>query len=150
MRICVVGAGAVGGVFAVGLGAAGHEVAVLARGAALSALKEGPFVLETPEGARSARVRAFEDPGPESPPDLLILTLKGPALPALAPRLLPLIGKGTVVLPAMNGVPWWFLLDGAGDLGPQSLSSVDPGGAIAAALPVENVLGCVVHFAATR
>jgi 2-dehydropantoate 2-reductase len=77
--------------------------------------------------------------------DLLVLALKAPALAAVVPTLAPLIGPHTVVLTAMNGVPWWFTHGLGGALEGQTLQSVDLGGALAAALPAEQVVGCVVH-----
>jgi 2-dehydropantoate 2-reductase len=66
--------------------------------------------------------------------DVVVIAVKGPALQALAPQLIPLIGPDTLMVPAMNGVPWWFLLAGGGELGPTTLSTVDPKGVIGASL----------------
>jgi 2-dehydropantoate 2-reductase len=79
------------------------------------------------------------------PQDLLVLALKAPALAAVVPTLSPLIGPHTLVLTAMNGVPWWFTHGLGGALDGQNLQSVDPGGVLAAALPAAQVVGCVVH-----
>jgi 2-dehydropantoate 2-reductase len=76
--------------------------------------------------------------------DLVVIAVKGPALAAVAPQISPLLGPDTVVLPAMNGVPWWFN-KGVAALGDAPLDSVDPGGRIAAAIPLGHVVGCVVH-----
>src|SRR5262249_55515191 len=89
---------------------------------------------------------AADDPRELGPQDLLVIAVKGPALPALAPTLAPLLNAHTVVLPAMNGVPWWFGT-GIAALEARPLESVDPGGGIATALPVPRVIGCVVHAA---
>ncbi|MGH8277445.1 MAG: 2-dehydropantoate 2-reductase, partial [Steroidobacteraceae bacterium] len=88
-----------------------------------------------------------DDPQELGTQDLVILALKQQVLPALAPRLAPLIAADTVVLPAMNGVPWWFS-DGIAALGNEPLQSVDPGGVTAAVIPVSHVVGCVVHASA--
>jgi 2-dehydropantoate 2-reductase len=77
-----------------------------------------------------------------------VIAVKGPALPALAPRLAPLLHRETVVLPAMNGVPWWFCRH-LGAFAEAPLQSVDPGGVIGTAIPFEQVLGCVVHASAS-
>lgn len=148
MRIGIVGAGAIGGWLGVRLALAGHDVGVLARGETLAALNAGPWRLEIDGERRSAAVRASDEPADLGVQDLLVITLKGPALPAVAPRLAPIIGPDTVIVPAMNGVPWWFLLGGGGDLPATSLATIDPGGVIAAALPFAQVVGCVVHAAA--
>jgi 2-dehydropantoate 2-reductase len=90
---------------------------------------------------------ASDDPAKLGTQDLVIIAVKGPAMPAVAGAIAPLIGPDTVVLPAMNGIPWWFG-DGVPSLAGPPLESVDPDGAIAAAIPVHRVLGCVVHAAA--
>jgi 2-dehydropantoate 2-reductase len=148
MKTAIVGAGAIGGWIGVRLAAAGHDVGVLARGATLEALRGAPWRLERDGQTLEATVRASDDSEALGIQDLVIIALKGTALPALAPALRPLIGPKTIVVPAMNGVPWWFMLGGGGELAPTALSSVDPAGAIAAAIPFAAVLGCVVHASA--
>lgn len=137
MKVCVVGAGAVGGLIGARFALAGYPTAALARGATLDALRHHGWRLETGE---SAPVHADDDPAALGPADLVVVAVKAPALPAVAPRIPPLLGPDTVVMPAMNGVPWWFLTD-------PPLRSVDPGGTVAAAIPASRILGCVVHFA---
>ena len=142
MKTVVVGLGAVGGLIAARLAAAGHEVSGLARGATLAAVREQGLVLKDATGMQSHRIAASDHAADFGTPELLVIALKAPALVAAARQLAPLVAPGTVVLPAMNGVPWWFL-DGP------PLASVDPGGAIAAALPRAQVLGCVVHLSSS-
>jgi 2-dehydropantoate 2-reductase len=139
VKVCVVGAGAVGGLIGTRLALAGCDTAALARGATLSALRGAGWRLESGE---AVPVRATDDPAEIGPVDLVVLAVKAPALAAVAPRVTPLLGDATVVLPAMNGVPWWFLTD-------PPLRCVDPDGTIGKAIPRERVLGCVVHFAST-
>ena len=155
MRIAVVGLGAVGGLVAGRLARAGHAVSGLARGATLAAVREGGLRLH--EGgqevvARLAVSAAAEELGPQ---DLVVIALKGPALIEAAATLAPLLHERTVVLPAMNGVPWWFMHAHAADAPAPGtagtpldapLAAVDPQGRIAAALPLRQVLGCVVHL----
>ena len=151
MKICIVGAGAIGGFLGTRLACEGSaQVAALARGATLAALRAHGWRLQQSAGpALTAPVAlASEDPHELGPQDLVIIAVKGPALPALAPQLAPLLHEGTDLLPAMNGVPWWFSA-GIAALGAHPLESVDPGGRIAAALPPERVVGCVVHASAT-
>jgi 2-dehydropantoate 2-reductase len=149
LKVCVVGAGAIGGFLGTRLALEGSaEVSALARGATLVALRDHGWRLQQGDELVSAPAAlASDDPHQLGPQDLLIITVKSPALPALAPTLVPLIAEHTVVLPAMNGVPWWF---GAGvaALGPRPLESVDPGGTIAAAIDAARVVGCVVHASA--
>jgi 2-dehydropantoate 2-reductase len=145
MRIAIAGAGAIGGWLGVRLARSGQQVSVLARGDTLAALRSGPWRLETSGETVEARVAAAEDAAELGEQDVVVIAVKGPALAGLAPRLRPLIGKDTVIVPAMNGIPWWFLLAGSGDLPAMPLASVDPDGSIAAALPHDQVLGSVVH-----
>ena len=142
MRIGVVGLGAVGGLLAVRLAGAGHRVSALARGATLAAVRAHGLVLEA-GGTRSvAAVDASGDAATLGPQELLLIAVKAPALATLAGSLAPLIDARTVIVPAMNGVPWWF----TAATGAAPLASVDPDGRLAALLPVEQVLGCVVHL----
>jgi 2-dehydropantoate 2-reductase len=146
LKVCVVGAGAIGGFLGTRLAlSGGAAVSALARGTTLAALRDHGWRLEE-DGAqlRAPVALASDEPRALGIQDLIIIALKAPALPQVAATLAPLLGPGTCVLPAMNGVPWWFS-HGIAALGDTPLQSVDPGGAIARALPVERVLGCVVH-----
>lgn len=142
MKVCIVGAGSIGGFIGTRLAVAGRaRVTALARGATLAALQAHGWRLQEGGEPLQAPASASHDAAALGVHDLVVIAVKGPALPALAPTLVPLLGPHTVVLPAMNGVPWWFV-DGP------PLASVDPGGVIAAALPRAQVLGCVVHASA--
>ena len=145
MKVAVVGLGAVGGLIAAKLAAAGHEVSALARGATLAAVREHGLRLRADGNEMRASVHASEDAAALGAQRLVIVALKGPALGSAAAPMQGLIGPETIVLPAMNGVPWWFLAAG-GTADPRPLETVDPGGRIAALLPLERVLGCVVHL----
>lgn len=148
-KVCIVGAGAIGGFLGARLALHGAaQVSALARGATLAALRTHGWRLREGGTLQSAPAHASDDPAALGVQDLVIVAVKGPALAQVAPRLAPLLGPETIVLPAMNGVPWWF---GAGvaALGNAPLASVDPGGTIAAAIPFEQVLGGVVHMAAS-
>jgi 2-dehydropantoate 2-reductase len=150
LKVCVVGAGAIGGFLGTHLALEGSaRVSALARGATLVALRDHGWRLEEGGALAQAPVAlAADDPRELGPQDLVIIAVKSPALPALAPTLAPLLAADTMVLPAMNGVPWWF---GAGieGLGRQPLESIDPAGSITAAIAIEHVVGCVVHASAT-
>ncbi|MFN0185565.1 MAG: ketopantoate reductase family protein, partial [Aquabacterium sp.] len=131
MKVCIVGAGAIGGLIGARLAATAQaSVSALARGATLQALLQHGWRLrmngDLIQGPAQASDRA-EDLGVQ---DLVVIAVKGPALSGLAPGLRGLIGPHTVLLPAMNGVPWWFS-QGVPGLGDEPLQSVDPGGAIA-------------------
>ncbi len=154
MRICVVGAGAIGGFLGARLAAAGCDVTALARGATLAALREhGWRLIDEEAGAGAgnrepvtAPVRAGDDPAALGPQDLVILAVKAQSLTAAADAVTPLLGPATVVLTAMNGVPWWFFEGFGGPCEGRRLESVDPGGKIAAAIPARHVIGGVVHM----
>jgi 2-dehydropantoate 2-reductase len=142
VKIGIIGAGAIGGWVAARLAAAGEQVSILARGATAAALRGG---LQLVEGGHAATVHPViaTDAHALGPQDLLILAVKAPGLAEAAQAARPMIGPDTVILPMLNGVPWWFA-------GGEPLRSVDPGGAIAAALPLGQVVGCVVHAACRR
>ncbi|HYB66488.1 MAG TPA: 2-dehydropantoate 2-reductase [Steroidobacteraceae bacterium] len=150
MKICVVGAGAIGGFLGTRLALdPGNAVAALARGTTLVSLRDHGWRLRQDGALLQAPVaNASDDSDDLGRQDLVILAVKAQALPALAPSLAPLLAADTMVMPAMNGVPWWF---GAGvaALGTRPLESVDPGGGIAAAIPLKTVVGCVVHASVT-
>ncbi|MCZ2495657.1 2-dehydropantoate 2-reductase [Xylophilus sp. Kf1] len=146
-RIAIVGAGAIGGFIGARLAAAdpGSQVSALARGATLQALRAHGWRLQQQGALVQAPVHAVsDDAGALGPQDLVVIAVKAPALAEVAARISPLIGPDTVLLPAMNGVPWWFG-HGVPAIGDRPLDSVDPGGRIAAALPLHRVLACVVH-----
>jgi 2-dehydropantoate 2-reductase len=150
MRICVFGMGAIGGLFCYRLAAAGHELSCVARGATLAALRErGLGLVEEGGEASYIRVRAAQESAELGAQDLVVLAVKAPALAEAASRVASLLGPETVVLPAMNGVPWWFSSGLGGPLAGRPLRSVDPLLSIAAAIPASRVLGCVVHLGAS-
>jgi 2-dehydropantoate 2-reductase len=146
MKVCIYGAGAIGGWIGVGLAQAGCRLNVVARGATLDALqRDGLSVLRGDQRTRVA-VNAVADPAELGVQDLVVIAVKAPALPAVAARIAPLLGPDTIVLTAMNGVPWWFLQGGfGGPLAGTQLEAVDPGGKIDAAIPARHVIGGVVH-----
>ena len=150
MRVCVLGAGAIGGWMGVKLAQAGHAVSVLARGATLAAIRaEGLRLIEAGETA-AVKVAASDKPGDltaDAFPDLLIVAVKSQGLRDAALAAKPLIGPNTIVLTAMNGVPWWFFQRSDRPLAGTALASIDPTGEIAASIPSANVIGCVVHAA---
>lgn len=147
MRIAIVGAGAIGGWLGAKLATAGHEVSVLARGATLGALLIHGFRLIEDGHETSAAVVASDDPAELGPQDLVIVAVKGPAMRTVASAVAALLGPDTTVLPAMNGVPWWFFSGARGPLAGTVLESVDPGGTIARLIPADRIVGCIVHAA---
>lgn len=143
MRITVVGAGAIGLWIGVKLAAAGQRMSVLARGSAEAALaehgaalwEEGELIKAPVQASRDAEVLGYQD--------MVVFAVKSPSLAEAAVAAEPLIGPNTLILPMLNGVPWWFA---AGDTG-LNLRSLDPDGLLARTLPLERVIGCVVYAA---
>jgi 2-dehydropantoate 2-reductase len=145
MKVCIIGAGAIGGFIGTRLAAAGRaEVSALARGATLAALRSHGWRMNTAAGLLRAPARAREHAAELGVQDLVVIAVKGPALTQVARDIAPLLGPRTLVMPAMNGVPWWFC-HGVDGFPGGALHSVDPGGWIDAAIRLERVLGCVVH-----
>ncbi|MBK7613418.1 MAG: 2-dehydropantoate 2-reductase [Burkholderiales bacterium] len=152
-KVCVVGVGAIGGVFAAWLGSrlpAGRiALSALARGETLRALQADGLTWQDADGAEQrVALHASSDAAALGPQDLVIVSVKGPAMPAVAEQIRPLLAPHTTVLVAMNGVPWWFFDGLGGECAGLQLQAVDPGGRTAAALPTHHVLGCVVHVSA--
>jgi 2-dehydropantoate 2-reductase len=142
MNICVVGAGAIGSWIAARLALAGNDVSVVARGETLRLIETEGLRLTDAGETRCVAVAASSEPAELGAHGLVVLAVKAPALPLLATSLRPLIADETRIIPMLNGVPWWFTDD--------PLWSVDPELAIADALPLEQVVGCVVHASCFR
>ena len=153
MKICIYGAGAIGGFIGARLGVQGHALTAVARGATLEALRARGLRLVTDdpvvEAAVEAPLEASADPAALGMQDLVVVAVKAPAMPEVAARIAPLLGPDTVVLTAMNGVPWWFFSGMPGPCSDLQLTTLDPADAIASAIPVHRVVGCVVHAACT-
>jgi len=147
-RVALLGAGAIGGWLATGFARAGWRVDILARGATLAALQATGLVFWHGDQRYVFPVRATDDAAAIAGADLLLLGLKGHDLPAALPLIQALRGPHTRVLSAQNGLPWWFFRDFGGPAANRTLESVDPGGRLAASLPVERVIAAVVHATA--
>ena len=146
MRICIFGAGAIGGHLAARLGASGHEVSVIARGAHLEAMRGAGVVLHVGDEQIRARVRAVERASELGPQELVLVTLKANLLGAFADAAAPLLGPDTPVVFIQNGIPWWYPQGHASSKLPD-LSSLDPGGKLKKAVAPERVLGGIVYSA---
>ena len=146
MKICVVGAGAIGGWMGAHLARLpGVQLSVLARGDTLRALRDQGLRLSDAQGDHIVQVKASAQAADLGAQDLIVLAVKAPALQDVVPQLAPMMTPTTQVLTAMNGVPWWFLQGFGGTWANQSLTSVDPQGQLAHALPPSQIIGCVVH-----
>jgi len=147
MKICVYGAGAIGGLMAAWLARSGHEVSVVARGAQLDAIRRDGLRIRSKGGTESFRIRAESEPAKLGAQDYVLVTVKAQSLTQVADTIAPLLGKDTSVVTAMNGVPWWFFH--GMKRRDARLESLDPGGKLSRAIPTERVVGCVIHLAAS-
>ena len=145
MKICIYGAGAIGGWIGARLAALGEPVSVVARGATLVALQTQGLRLQQAEGLLQVPVQAADNAAALGVQDLVVVAVKAPALAEVARGIAPLLGPHTLVLTAMNGVPWRFFQGFGGAYAGTALKAVDASGEIAAAIPARHVVGCVVH-----
>jgi 2-dehydropantoate 2-reductase len=148
MKICIFGAGAIGGYLGAKLAAHGTDVSLVARGAHLDAMRTNGLRLIEETGETNVSVTASSDPQDLGEQDYLLITLKAHSVPPMVEKMAPLIGKHTTILSCVNGVPWWYFYKFGGDLEGTQLESVDPAGAQWNGFGPENVLGCVVYPAA--
>jgi 2-dehydropantoate 2-reductase len=145
VKVCIYGAGAIGGWIGHGLARTGCSVSVVARGATLQSLSQHGLRLNHAGSVTAQSVRASSSPAELGVQDMVVISVKAPALPDVAQHIAPLIGPETVVMTAMNGVPWWFLHGFGGSYADQPLTSIDPQGDIAKAIAPQHIVGCVVH-----
>ncbi len=148
MKVCIVGAGAIGGVLGAKLAAAGHEVSLVARGEHLAAVRAKGLTLKDAEGTRTFRLAAAETPRDFGSQDAIFVTLKAYAIGPMLPRLAPLLRPDTAVVTAINGVPWWYFAREGGRFDGSAVACLDPDGAMLRALDPTHLVGCVVHAAA--
>lgn len=144
-KVCIYGAGAIGGWIGAKLARCGCEVSVVARGATLRALQAQGLRLREGDQTLQAPVRASAAPAELGVQDLVVVAVKAPAMAEVAKAIGPLLGPETIVLTAMNGVPWWFFQGFGGRFAGTRLKAVDPDGAIAQEIPARHIIGCVVH-----
>jgi 2-dehydropantoate 2-reductase len=149
MRICVFGAGAIGGHLAARLAQGGAEVSVVARGAYLAAIRERGLTVHAPDATIEARPRASDRPEELGPQDAVFVTVKAPALPSVAAAIAPLLRRDTPVAFVMNGIPWWYFDHEGGPRQGARLPLVDPGDAVRDAVGIARCLGGVVWSACT-
>jgi len=144
MKICIFGAGAIGGYMGVKLAQAGADVSLVARGPHLAAMREKGLSLVEEGETVTVPVTASDDPAELGPQDYVIVTLKAHSVPPVVGRMQPLIGPETTIVSGVNGVPWWYFHKIGGPLEGTRLESVDPGNAQWDGFGPDRVLGCVV------
>ena len=148
MKICIVGAGAIGGVLGAKLAGAGHEVSLIARGDHLAAIRATGLTLRNAEGERAFNVAASDRPGDFGPQDAVFIALKAYSIGPLLPRLASLLRPDTAVVTAINGIPWWYFCREGGRFDGERIECLDPDGAMLRALDPQHLVGCVVHASA--
>jgi 2-dehydropantoate 2-reductase len=147
MKVAIIGAGAIGGWIGVKLARAGHDISVIARAETLHALQTNGLTLVTDDDHVTVNVRASNSAAEIGVVDLVVVAVKAPSLASVAASIAPLLAQHTMVMTAMNGVPWWFFARTDRALLNASLASIDPRGEIAASIPTPRIVGCVVHAA---
>lgn len=145
MRICIYGAGAIGGYLGARLSAAGEDVTLIARGPHLAAMQRGGLRLRSAHGTEITRPRCLEDPSQVGVQDYVIVTLKTHSIPAVVEPMQALLGPDTTVVTTANGVPWWYFYELDGPWRDHRIESVDPGGRQWVGIGPERVLGAVVY-----
>lgn len=150
MKVTIVGAGSIGAAIGAKLAATGHDVSLVARGAHLDAIRTRGLKLVDHVDAFSQtfKLPASSEPGDFGPQDLVIIGLKAHGIAAMLPRMRSLVGPDTVVVPAINGLPWWYFHKHGGANDGLVLRTLDPEGTMFQALDCRHVIGCVVHIAA--
>ncbi|MDO9596367.1 MAG: 2-dehydropantoate 2-reductase [Azoarcus sp.] len=146
-RICIAGAGAIGCTIAARMALTGHTVSVLARGATLGAIRRDGITLTDHEGTHQVAVHASEH-AEFGVQDIVFVCAKAQDLAGILPRLQPLIDEHTIVVPTVNGVPWWYFYGEGGRFADQTVHAVDPDRQISALLPLRHIIGSVVFIAA--
>ncbi len=150
MKVCIYGAGAIGGYMAVQLADAGAaEVTCIARGPHLAAMRANGLTLRTSDGEKTVQINCTDDPNEAGPQDYVVITLKAHSAAAVADQMTPLLGPDTAVVTAQNGVPWWYFYGHGGPHEGTRLASVDPGDRQWQYIGPERAIGCVVYPAAT-
>jgi 2-dehydropantoate 2-reductase len=144
-RFCIYGAGAVGGMIGTLLARAGATVSVVAHGETLAAIRQNGLGLIIGGETLQTPVQASAVPGELGTQDYVIVSVKAPALRAVAAEITPLFGPNTAVVTAMNGVPWWFFARASGPLAGARLAAIDPDDTIGNAIPATRAIGCVLY-----
>ncbi len=149
MKVCIFGAGAIGGYLGAKLAAAGDcEVSLIARGPHLEALRASGLTLISEAGRETHAVAATDDPAELGPQDYVVIALKAHSVPAVVDSLQPLLGPETAVVTAQNGVPWWYFYKLEGPYENARVAAVDPDGRLWDGIGPERAIGCVVYPAA--
>jgi 2-dehydropantoate 2-reductase len=145
VKVAVVGAGAIGGYVGAALHRGGADVHLIARGEHLEAMRRGGVTVRSPRGDFHAHPHATADPAEIGPADIVFLGLKAYSYAGAGNLIRPLLGPGTGVVAAQNGIPWWYFHGLPGPYEGRRVEAVDPGGAVSAVIPPARAIGCVVY-----
>ena len=150
MKVCIVGAGAIGGYMAVRIANAGHNVSVIARGPHLAAIKDrGMKLIEENDEFVAENLTATEFVGELGPMDVVLLALKAHQIVLIVNDMSVLLGPNTVIVTLQNGIPWWYFQNFAGDYANRVVETVDPGGLLFNSIDPDRLIGCIAYPAAT-
>ena len=152
MKVCIVGAGAIGGFLGVRLAATGQQVSLVARGPHLEAIRRNGLKLIQRDKtlvARAEELTATDDIAELPQQDIVLMALKSHQIAAVVDKLPHLFGEETVMVTLQNGIPWWYFQKLPGPYAGRIVQTVDPGGILASAIDPQTVLGCVVYPATT-
>jgi len=146
MKICIYGAGAIGGLLGARLAHKGdHDVTLIARGPHLDAIRKSGLALHSDDESFVVNPAATDDPAQAGPQDFVIVAVKAPAVAGIAEAMQPLLGSDTAVVTAMNGVPWWYFHGLDGPWRDRRLECLDPEGRLERLIETRRVVGCVVY-----
>jgi 2-dehydropantoate 2-reductase len=145
VKVAILGAGAIGAYVGAALARGGADVALIARGAQLEALRSSGVTVHSPRGDFHEHPPATDDPAEIGPVDFVFLGLKAYSYAGSGPLLAPLLYERTAVVAAQNGVPWWYFHGHGGPYDGRRIEAVDPGGATSAVIAPERAIGCVVY-----
>ena len=149
MKICIFGAGAIGGLMGAKLAAKGDvDVTFIARGPHLAAMRENGVKLISEGTEQIVHPRCVESAEEAGPQDYVLVTLKAHSVPSAAKQMQPLLGPDTAIVSAVNGIPWWYFHGLGGAYEGRIVQSVDPEGQVSALLPPSRAIGCIVYPAA--
>lgn len=152
MRICIVGAGAIGCYLGAKLALSGEEVTLLARGQQLEAIRQEGIIVQWGEGSSERAFPALvtSDLSEAGQQDLVILAVKAHGIPEIVSELHTLMGPDTMIISAQNGLPWWYFQNYQGEYENKVIEAVDPSGIIQASIEPERIIGSVLHLGAER
>lgn len=145
MKICIYGAGAIGGYLGLQLARAGADVSLIARGAHLAAMRERGLTLLAGEEKHTVHPRCTDDAAELGVQDYVIVTLKAHSITGVIEQMQPLLGPHTRIVTAVNGIPYWYFYKHGGAYENSTLESIDPGGRQWRELGAERAIGCIVY-----